>query len=195
MGKAAGSDDARFATLGSAEQWIWQKLGRACRDRRSAWRTPVLATVGSDGAPRARILVLRDVDRDGRQLILHSDARSGKMAELSASPLVALTFYDPREQLQLRVSGTATAAQSGPAVDSAWARVPDAARRNYRTLAPPGAPTANDAPLLDGDGRWNFALIEIGVRRAEFLWLGPDRHRRGTFRWDGDDFSQCWLVP
>ncbi len=192
---AGGVDDARFASLDCAERWIWQKLGRACRDRRSAWRTPVLATVGEDGAPRARILVLRAVDGAGRLLTLHSDARSGKMAELSASPFVALTFYDSKDQLQLRATGAATVLRAGPAVDSAWARVPDAARRNYRTLESPGSPMADAALSMDADGRRNFALIHIEVRRLEFLWLGADRHRRGAFHWTDDGCQRSWLVP
>ena len=31
-------------------QQIWMELGRASQDRHHAWRTPVLATVGVDGA-------------------------------------------------------------------------------------------------------------------------------------------------
>jgi pyridoxine/pyridoxamine 5'-phosphate oxidase len=43
-------------------QQIWKELGRASVDRHHAWRTPVLATVGCDGSPNARTVVLRKVD-------------------------------------------------------------------------------------------------------------------------------------
>jgi len=191
----AASAEARFESLESAEQWIWQKLARACRDRRSAWRTPILATVGADGAPRARTVVLRALDGPGRRLAAHSDSRSGKIGELAARPAAALTFYDPRDQLQLRVACRASVAFEGAEVDAAWARVPDTARRNYRTLAPPGSPTENESPALSDDGRGNFAMIWLALERLEFLWLAPDRHRRGWIQWDGDDCSGSWLVP
>lgn len=187
--------DSRFDTVESTEQWIWQKLGRACRDRRSAWRTPVLATVGADGTPRTRTVVLRGVDATGQQILLHSDARSGKMADLAAFPALALNFYDPRDQLQLRVAGLPSILVDGPAVDAAWDRVPARARLNYQTLAAPGSPSANEAPLMEGDGRANFAIIQIAIHRLEFLWLAPDRHRRGAVAWTGGGCARNWLVP
>lgn len=194
MGAAAGAD-ARFASLEATEAWIWQTLARACSDRRSAWRTPILATIGADGAPRARMLVLRAVEVPLRRLTIHSDGRSGKMAELAACPALAMTFYDPRVQFQVRVAGVATVLAEGPDVDRAWDRVPAVSRVNYRTLAPPGSLFPDCAPPLSDDGRPNFRLIRIAVQRFEFLWLAPDRHRRGAIQWRGDDCERSWLVP
>lgn len=166
---------------GAAAQ-CWQLLARASRDRRASWRTPVLATLGADGAPRARVLVLRRVDPVEGLLWLHSDRRSAKVGELCAEPRVALTFYDVRKALQLRLEGRAALVADAGVVADAWARVPEPARRNYATAEPPGSATGpGDVPLA-GDGAANFALIEVTAARLEWLWLGPDGHRRGESR-------------
>jgi hypothetical protein len=39
-----------FQTPQEIRQPIWKELGRASQDLHHAWRTPVLATVGKDGA-------------------------------------------------------------------------------------------------------------------------------------------------
>jgi pyridoxamine 5'-phosphate oxidase len=154
-------------------------LVRASRDRRAAWRTPVLATVGADGAPKARVLVLRRVDPAAGLLWLHSDKRSAKVAELAAEPRLALTFYDDRRALQLRLEGTGRVEVDPVALAEAWGHVPAAARRNYATALPPGSVAGTGSDDLAGDGTANFSMIEIAATRLEWLWLGPDLHRRG----------------
>jgi hypothetical protein len=174
----------------------WQLLLRASRDRRSPWRTPVLSTRGLDGSPQARILVLRSVELTPGLLWLHTDMRSAKVAELAAEPRVALTFHDGRRALQLRVDGVARLETGPRALAEAWERVPEPARRNYSTVDPPGS-LVDGAVRYTGDGEANFRMIAIRAERLEWLWLGPDLHRRGESRRsaaDGDWAAQG-LVP
>lgn len=166
----------------TAAAQCWQMLVRASRDRKAAWRTPVLATVGADGAPRARVLVLRRVDPVAGRVWLHSDRRSAKVGELAAEPRMALTFYDARKALQLRLEGAAALVADAVAVADAWAHVPEPARRNYATAEPPGSPAGPGDIALSGDGATNFALIEVQATRLEWLWLGHEQHRRGESR-------------
>jgi general stress protein 26 len=187
--------DPRFLTLAAAEATIRQKLARACRDRRAAWRTPVLATVGADGAPQARTLVLRGVDRESRRLQLHSDSRAGKVAAIGHEPRVALTFWCPRDRLQLRIAGLATVEASGDLVAEAWLRVPPVARRNYLTALPPGAPLDGGTPEVTTTRSAHFALIGISIQSMDWLWLGEPDHRRGLLAWDGNSWAARWLVP
>jgi pyridoxamine 5'-phosphate oxidase len=183
-----------FDSPDSAAGHCWQLLVRASRDRRSAWRLPVLATVGRDGAPRARVLVLRRVDPVAGLLLLHSDRRSAKIGQLAGDPRAALTFYDARRALQLRLEGLARI-EADPAVQAeAWARVPEPARRNYRTVEPPGSPAGAGEPELGGDGADNFCLIEVRATRLEWLWLGPEGHRRGEARRTAADDAAIWTV-
>jgi pyridoxamine 5'-phosphate oxidase len=62
-----------------------------------------LATVGSDGLPRVRHVLLSSYDR-GR-LHFHSDTRSEKAAELAAAPGAAVTLVWPDAVRQLSVIG------------------------------------------------------------------------------------------
>ncbi|MGL6044305.1 MAG: pyridoxamine 5'-phosphate oxidase family protein [Sandaracinobacteroides sp.] len=183
----------READPAGAASRAWELLALGARDRQAPWRTPVLATAGLDGAPRARILVLRGVDPAAAMLWLHSDGRAGKIADMAAEPRVALVFWDPARQLQLRVEGEALLETDPGRLDASWARVPPDARRNYASADPPGAVLG--AGGLLGDGRANFALVEVRARRLEWLWLGAARHVRGESRLEPGGWADRALQP
>ncbi|MGA1090093.1 MAG: hypothetical protein ACO3X2_11630, partial [Candidatus Nanopelagicales bacterium] len=50
----------------------WHGLEIATRDRRHAWRLPVLASAGADGWPASRTVVLRQVDRSAPLIACHT---------------------------------------------------------------------------------------------------------------------------
>lgn len=197
-----------FADLDSALEALWQRLGRAARDRRSPWHTPVVATVGRDGRPRARVMVLRGVDRAGAELRLHTDIRVPKVAEVAAGPRVSLLFYDAPGKLQLRLEGEARIERDGPAADAAWAASRPFSRRCYLAPVAPGTvsagPTSGLPPELEGvepsleaseAGRQHFALLLVRAGALEFLWLAFGGHRRGRFERAGEGWQGSWLIP
>lgn len=63
----------------------------------------VLSTVGDDGVPDARTLILKDL-RDGDWWFA-TDVKSAKAAQLAANPVAALTFYWPTIGRQVRLRG------------------------------------------------------------------------------------------
>lgn len=65
-----------------------------------------LSTVGVDGTPDARILILKDVDAAGWYFA--SSANSMKGIQLNNNPGVSLTFYWSMIGKQVRIRGTAT---------------------------------------------------------------------------------------
>jgi pyridoxamine 5'-phosphate oxidase len=65
-----------------------------------------LSTVGADGRPSARVVLLKGADSDG--LVFYTNVRSRKGRELEANPHVALTFWWPHIGWQVRFEGTAT---------------------------------------------------------------------------------------
>ncbi|MFC8448465.1 pyridoxal 5'-phosphate synthase [Kitasatospora sp. NPDC057223] len=65
-----------------------------------------LSTIGADGVPDARMLVLRDVDADGGGWVFAIDADSPKGRQLAAHPVAALTLYWPLQGRQVRVRGS-----------------------------------------------------------------------------------------
>jgi pyridoxamine 5'-phosphate oxidase len=62
-----------------------------------------LATVGQDGAPSARIVLLKGIDERG--FVFFTDYRSRKGEELKQNPQAALVFYWPELERQVRITG------------------------------------------------------------------------------------------
>lgn len=62
-----------------------------------------LATVGADGMPAARIVLLKGVDAAG--FVFYTDYRSRKGRELAADPRAALVFHWGELERQVRVAG------------------------------------------------------------------------------------------
>jgi pyridoxamine 5'-phosphate oxidase len=65
-----------------------------------------LATVGADGAPDARIVLLKGVDERG--FTFFTDYRSQKGSDLDATPAAALVFFWVELERQVRIRGTVT---------------------------------------------------------------------------------------
>jgi pyridoxamine 5'-phosphate oxidase len=63
-----------------------------------------LATIGLDGAPDARIVLLKG--QDPRGLVFYTNYESRKGEELSADPRATLVFHWKSLQRQIRVEGT-----------------------------------------------------------------------------------------
>ena len=62
-----------------------------------------LATVGSDGFPNARIVLLKGLDKG---FVFFTNYESAKGKELKAYPKASLTFFWPEIERQVRVMGT-----------------------------------------------------------------------------------------
>jgi len=62
-----------------------------------------LSTVGADGRPSARIVLLKGIDAGG--LVFYTNTRSRKGREIAARGDVALTFWWPQLESQVRFGG------------------------------------------------------------------------------------------
>ncbi|WP_329025870.1 pyridoxine/pyridoxamine 5'-phosphate oxidase [Streptomyces sp. NBC_00690] len=74
-----------------------------------------VSTVGQDGGPDARVLILKNVDFNGWQFAAHGNSPKGR--QLADLPRASLTFYWPLQGRQVRVRGTVepqTPEQSAP---------------------------------------------------------------------------------
>jgi pyridoxamine 5'-phosphate oxidase len=65
----------------------------------------VLATASPDGVPAARIVLLKGFDARG--FVFYSNYESPKGRDLAQNPHAALTFFWPRLERQVRISGVA----------------------------------------------------------------------------------------
>ncbi|KMN48251.1 pyridoxine 5'-phosphate oxidase [Chromobacterium violaceum] len=75
-----------------------------------------LAAVGADGRPSSRIVLLKGVE-DG-QLLFYTNYQSRKGQALEANPYVALNFFWPELERQVRIEGKA--ARVAPEVSDAY---------------------------------------------------------------------------
>ncbi|WP_372425612.1 pyridoxamine 5'-phosphate oxidase family protein [Salinarimonas chemoclinalis] len=193
-----------FATdLDEMRAHAWRQLARGVQDRRSPFHAPTVATIGLDGRPRLRTVVLRAVDPARARLRFHTDGRADKVAELARDDRIALHGYDPSGKLQIRVEGTAALhADDGPA-DEAWRASRMASRACYATRPAPGgrivAPDAFRLPENEDEilaGRAHFRAVEMHVHTIETLWLAHAGHRRARFTLRADGLGEAvWLVP
>lgn len=184
-------------TLNEAAEWIdqaWGLLTRASVDRRSAWRTPALATVEKGaGLPRVRTVVLRRVDVSARQLWIHTDRRSNKWRDLAECGRAELMFWDPKPQRQLRLACHIEPCPNG---GEAWATMSPAARRTYGIAPGPGAPIPHAKAYYfeQHSAEAQFGVLLCSALSADLLELHPDGHRRARQGYEGEGLAS-WVAP
>jgi len=187
----------------------WNELGRGAVDRRHGFHVPAIATLGLDGAPQARTVVLRRVNSETGEICCHTDLRSGKVGEIRANPRIAWHFYDEGRRLQLRIAALAEILHEGPRVDDAWARSAVTSRRCYLAPRAPGAVCDAPSPNLPEavrdrrpteeetqPGRANFALVVTRATAIDWLYLASEGHQRARFALGADGSWQgAWIEP
>ncbi|MEM6354652.1 MAG: pyridoxamine 5'-phosphate oxidase family protein [Pseudomonadota bacterium] len=184
--------------LDAVVEAAWKRLERGAADKRSAFNTLQLATIGPQGWPEQRTVVLRRVETSERRVTFHTDRRSAKAAEIEADGRVSLLFWDPRAKLQLRLWGQARLLTEDPFAADEWERLTTPGRRIYRTPVPPGRslrlPEEGDG-LREDDGRTVFAAVPVTVMRLEWLHLRTAGHRRARFEPAAEGWQGRWLGP
>lgn len=174
-------------------------VAEGAADPGSAWRTLALASVGADGAPRARMVVLRRFDRAARVIEMHTDGRSAKVAEFSASPLACVLGWDPAKRVQLRLTGLVEIHADDAVAEEAWCGLRDGTRATYHARPGPGArldrPEDADQGMDASAARAAFIVLRMSLYEIEWLHLAPDGHRRAVFRWADGVSEAMWLAP
>ena len=116
-----------------------------------------LSTVDPQGAPDARVLVLRDVRGGGAEWVFAADADSPKGRQLAGSPAAALTAYWPAQGRQIRVRG--------PVEPSA----PEVSAAEFLTRSPASRAAVlvgHQSEALDSPEAYDRALREVAERLA-----------------------------
>jgi pyridoxamine 5'-phosphate oxidase len=187
---AAEPEPEHFADGDELRQRLWQELQRAAVDRHHDWRTPVLATTGLDGLAQARTVVLREVRQPQAQLLMYTDARSPKVAELLAQPVASLLCWSTRLNWQLRLQLRFEVSQNDEEANAAWERVRQSPSANdYLAARAPGSALAGaHEALLDTP---QIAVLRGQVIAMDWLELARAGHRRARL----DAQRVEWLVP
>lgn len=180
------------ASLEDLEHDIWRELRQAASDPAHEWRRCVVATVGPDG-PEARTMVLRECVSDRAELVLYTDARSPKLAQLAADARVQIVCWSATLGWQVRLRGQAHAETEGLGVSTRWARVRfSPAAQDYLSHLPPGNPVGAPASVhADAVAHHHFAVLVVRVREIDWLALHCDGHRRARL----GAGERHWVTP
>ncbi len=186
--------NARIESLGLVHAALWQELQRATAERDHDWRHCTLATVDGERAD-ARVVVLREAQPEAGRLLLYTDARSPKVAQIALHPRGTLVAWSPRLKWQLRLAVRLQVADHGLEVSSRWARVKlSPGAQDYLAALPPGTPVDRYEP--ERGSREHFAVVTATVEHIDWLELHPDGHRRARFTaGEGHDGGGVWLAP
>lgn len=122
-------------------EWLLAAIDAGVREPHAM----TLSTLGADGEPAARVLIVKNVSTAGWEFASDTDSRKGR--ELAAHPAAALTFYWSPLARQVRVRGR---------VESVG---PEASAADFLARSP----GARAEALL---GRQSTPLTDLGIRDA-----------------------------
>ena len=181
-----------YETLAGLQDRAWDGLAAACAEGSHSLHLCALATTGLGGAAEARMVALRDADRDAGGLTVQTDLASRKVAELEANPLATLLFWWPDASLQIRARARVTV-ESGATLDPDWAALPQESRRNYGGRPPPSTPMPAAGDYRETAERDRFGRLVAELTGLDLVHLGSF-HRRAEYTRD-DGFEGQWLAP
>ncbi|MFK0004815.1 pyridoxamine 5'-phosphate oxidase family protein [Paenarthrobacter sp. NPDC090522] len=160
---------------------------------RTGFTLGFLGTVGLDGGPRVRAVILRAVDREAGRIMIATNSSSGKVSEMDRVPQVALTMYDDHRGVQLRVTGTARIIEDSDERARAWRHFAPHSRHLYASPLIPGSPLM-DVEDLAGETSDEAAAFDrfawVGLEMDHLDWL--DFSGSGQVRWEFDLVNGAW---
>jgi hypothetical protein len=174
----------------------WARLSLAANNPADMLRLMAVATVGPDGKPSNRTLVLRGADQASGLVWFHTDRRSPKMLHIQHRPFLSALGYDGGDQVQIRVDGEATLHQNDSLADCHWEQVSMAVRYAYGLPRGPGEPLPHPDPRSHAmhrhqklgqpeRGRDNFVVIQVRVEAIDWLQISSAGQSRAVLRADG----------
>lgn len=147
-------------------------------------RIVTLATVDAQNHPRARTVILRQIDNDGR-LWITSSGKAEKNAHLRNAPFAEIVAYLPTRREQFRLAGAVKVIGQGD--DNAvrqrfWQTLSDAARATFYwpIIGQPVQPGENPPAAIPASTPMpdHFELIAIHPEIVEHLTTASIPHRR-----------------
>ena len=192
-----------LAAFDAAAAWAWltDELTAATGSARHGFHLLTVATVGTDGRPDARTVVLRHVDPERCVVRFHSDIRSPKVRAIQRDPRVALHWYDPLIRAQVRIDARATIHHDDELAAAAWNAAAAMSRACYATAVAPGDPlddfrTGPVAPAAGDDaGRGHFGVVSCGFDSVDLLVLHAAGHQRVRLHLDRRPIAWTVLAP
>jgi pyridoxamine 5'-phosphate oxidase len=200
MGESLDEADVAADPYTQFQRWFDEAL----RAELSTPNAMTLATAAADGAPSARIVLLKGVDHGG--FVFYTNYLSRKGRELAANPRAALVFHWTELEREVRIEGT-VARVSAAESDEYFASRPLPSR--HAAIASPqseviagrtalesrfAAAAADHGEAAPRPAHWGgYRLLPVAVE----FWQGrPSRlHDRLQYTITGDRWSIRRLAP
>ena len=116
-----------FNDLTVMHDYAWTLILRGTVDHKSPARHPTFGTIGLQGMPELRTVVLRQADQKSASLEVHTDLKSAKVKELKSNPNVGIHIWFPKLKLQIRIKAISEI-ETGETVKEKWNIVPKVSR-------------------------------------------------------------------
>ncbi|MDR5826651.1 pyridoxamine 5'-phosphate oxidase family protein [Caballeronia sp. LP006] len=188
-----------------AQTWSHLLSGANPGRERSAYTLMQFATVGLDGAPKLRTVVMRRAIQDRALVSFHTDVRSEKVAEIEQEPNVSALVGDWSAGIQIRLEGRAQQVIDDDERLAVWNASRPGSLALYRAPLPPGTlvdspPDARPKPddttaHTQTDGFEHFCLIDVIVSKIDFLDVSGEMHRRANFWLERNEWHGHWIAP
>jgi pyridoxamine 5'-phosphate oxidase len=183
---------------------IWDHLvsGVNAGEKRSAFTMMQVATIGLNGLPGVRTVVMRRADRENSLLAFHTDLRSEKVREIEKEPHVGIVVGDWPAGIQIRLDGLARVVEDRNERLVIWNSSRPRTLTLYRVPLVPGTAieTPEDArpssptpgPL---EGFENFCVVDVHIQKIDFLDVSGKTHRRAKFSLERGQWQATWVAP
>ena len=181
-----------FQKLDDFLEFGWAQIYRGKADKKSPARHPTFVTLGADGFPNARTLVMRRCNQKDNQIEFHTDTTSSKMFALKENPRAGIHIWLPKVQLQIQMD-VIVEVNVGDITIPYWRNVPTNSRVAYGTIPSPGTVIENSLAYNYNPDQRRFAVLVCDIQSMQLLLLGVKHiraHYKKSRNWEGE-----WLSP
>ena len=161
--------------------------------RKHPFRYFTFATLNNH-TPRLRTVVLRKLIPDCT-LLVYTDLRFQKVADIQQNKLVSGLFYHPKKLLQLKIDGKAEIISDAAALKPYWNSINENSKKDYTTQKAPGTKIKNPDHVVYKEDTNYFCVLKINITKIEYLRLKRPNHIRVNFIKTENGFEGDFLVP
>lgn len=163
-----------------------KQLASALKHKKHSFRYFTMTTIGEDGSPHSRTVVLRGFNPDQFTLTIYTDSRSNKVKELLNDSRAEFLFYDSNQLLQLVIKASLIDSKTS---EKTYTELPEPMKKDYSSSLGPGTQIAGPDQVEYNYDKGHFTALTFEALQLEYLKLKRPNHLRARFlakeNWQG----------